>query len=49
MTNDEHTQWFFNAIHEFCERKKANPYFAVNYRKPLKTKRILQRLKKPLQ
>lgn len=38
------TELFIQIINEYMEKKRNNPYFACNYKKPLKTKQILQRL-----
>jgi hypothetical protein len=32
------------CINEHIDRKKNNPYYDCNYKKPLKAKQILQRL-----
>lgn len=31
---------FTNAMNEFIAKKKNNPYFACNYKKPLKSNKI---------
>jgi hypothetical protein len=41
----ELTKAFFKEITERLNRKKANPYYKVNYKKTLKTKGIIKRLK----
>ena len=38
---------FIKIINEHVERKRINPYYATNYKKPLKTKQIIKRLVKP--
>ena len=35
---------FIKIINEHVERKRINPYYATNYKKPLKTKQILKSL-----
>jgi len=47
MTVEQSAYIFFQKILEFQEKKKANPYFCCNYRKPLKGKKILERLTTP--
>ena len=37
---------FQHIIDEYVALKKANPYFDVNYKTPLKCKEILERIKK---
>lgn len=44
MNVSESKAIFIRSINEFLQKKKDNPYFAVNYKKPLKTKQILERL-----
>jgi hypothetical protein len=44
MTVENSREILIQCINEFKEREKNNPYYACNYKKPLKAKQILQRL-----
>jgi hypothetical protein len=44
MTVENSIAIFIQCINEFKYRKENNPYYACNYKKPLKAKQILQRL-----
>jgi len=45
MTLIESENLFYAEMERFLQRKKENPFWGVNYRKPLRIKQILERLK----
>jgi hypothetical protein len=44
MTVENSIEILIQCINEYVDKKNNNPYYACNYKKPLKAKQILQRL-----